>query len=211
MFLWIYSNSFPLNLLLVRSHQAEIIIVKRFTQGRNDVTRVRVEPRSFDRGRRKNDAFTHSATLPTIFSVLPSSVSILAKFNLSFSPSSVTILAKWQHWSKRKILSNLNCNILKTARRRKFEFSEMLFRLSPRPQHYGQQWKTWHECPFKIWANYRKETRAFDVILRWLAYWKCIAVYKLNRSIIRAKFYCLYFGILNCVYTRREAKIGKLR
>ena len=65
MFLWISSNSCPLNLLLVRSHQAEIIIVKRLTQGRNNVTRVRVEPRSFDQGRRKKDAFTHSATLPT--------------------------------------------------------------------------------------------------------------------------------------------------
>ena len=67
MFLWISSNSCPLNLLLVRSHQAEIIIVKRLIQGRNNVTRVRVEPRSFDQGRRKNDAFTHSATLPTTF------------------------------------------------------------------------------------------------------------------------------------------------
>ena len=66
MFLWISSNSCPLNLLLVRSHQAEIIIVKRLIQGRNNVTRVRVEPRPFDQGRRKNDAFTHSATLPTI-------------------------------------------------------------------------------------------------------------------------------------------------
>ena len=67
MFLWISSNSGPLNLLLVRSHQAEIIIVKRLIQGRNSVTRVRVEPRSFDQGRRKNDAFTYSATLPTKF------------------------------------------------------------------------------------------------------------------------------------------------
>ena len=64
-FLWISSNSCPLNLLLVQSHQAEIIIVKRLIQGRNNVTRVRVEPRSCDQGRRKNDAFTHSATLPT--------------------------------------------------------------------------------------------------------------------------------------------------
>ena len=64
MFLWISSNSCPLNLLLVRSHQAEIIIVKRLIQGRNSVTRVRVEPGSFDQGRRKNDAFTYSATLP---------------------------------------------------------------------------------------------------------------------------------------------------
>ena len=54
MFLWISSNSCQLNLLLVRSHQAEIIIVKRLIQGRNSVTRVRVEPRSFDQGRRKN-------------------------------------------------------------------------------------------------------------------------------------------------------------
>ena len=65
MFLWIFSNSCPPNLLLARSHQAEIIIVKRLVQGRNNVTRVRVEPRPFDQGRRENDAFTHSATLPT--------------------------------------------------------------------------------------------------------------------------------------------------
>ena len=65
MFLWISSNSCPLNLLLVQSHQAEIIIVKCLIQGRNNVTRVRVEPRPFDQGGRKNDAFTHSATLPT--------------------------------------------------------------------------------------------------------------------------------------------------
>ena len=65
MFLLISSNSCPLNLLLVRSHQAEIIIVNGLIQGRNNVTRVRVEPRSFNQGRRKNDAFTHSAKLPT--------------------------------------------------------------------------------------------------------------------------------------------------
>ena len=63
MLLWISSNSCPLNLLVVRSHQVEIIIVKRLIQRRNNVTRVRVEPRSFDQGRRKNDAFIHSATL----------------------------------------------------------------------------------------------------------------------------------------------------
>ena len=56
MFLWIYSNSCQLNLLLVRSHQAEIIIAKRLAQGRNSVTRVRVGPKSGDRGRRKNDS-----------------------------------------------------------------------------------------------------------------------------------------------------------
>ena len=55
MFLWISSSSCPLNLLLVRSHQAEIIIVKRLTQGCNNLTRVRVEPRSFDQGHRKNE------------------------------------------------------------------------------------------------------------------------------------------------------------
>ena len=64
MFLRISSSSRPLNLLLVRSHQAaEIIIVKRLIQGHNNVTRVRVEHRSFNQGRRKNDAFTDSATL----------------------------------------------------------------------------------------------------------------------------------------------------
>ena len=40
MFPWISSNSCPLNLLLVRSHQAEIIIVKRQIQGRNNVIRL---------------------------------------------------------------------------------------------------------------------------------------------------------------------------
>ena len=65
MFLWISSNSFPLNSLLVRSHQAQIIIEKRLIQGHNNVTRVWVEPRSFDQGRRKNNAFTLSATLPS--------------------------------------------------------------------------------------------------------------------------------------------------
>ena len=63
MFLWISSNSCPLNLLLVRIHQAEIIIVKRLIQGRYNVTTVRVEPKSRDQGRHKNNAFTHSATL----------------------------------------------------------------------------------------------------------------------------------------------------
>ena len=66
MLLWISSNSCPLNLLLVRSHQAEINIVKRLIQRRNNVTRVRVEPTSCDQGRGKNDALTHSAKMPTM-------------------------------------------------------------------------------------------------------------------------------------------------
>ena len=52
LFLWISSNSFPINLLLLQSHQAEIIIVKRLIQERNNVTRVRVEPRSCTQGSR---------------------------------------------------------------------------------------------------------------------------------------------------------------
>ena len=35
-------------------------------QRRNNVTRVRVEPESSNQGRRKNDALTLSATLPTL-------------------------------------------------------------------------------------------------------------------------------------------------
>ena len=58
MFLWISLNSCPVNLLLVRSHRAEKIIVKRFIQGCNNVTRVRVEPRSCNQSYPKNDAFT---------------------------------------------------------------------------------------------------------------------------------------------------------
>ena len=42
------------NFLLVQSYQPEIIIVKRLVQGRNNVTRVWVEPKSCDQGRRKN-------------------------------------------------------------------------------------------------------------------------------------------------------------
>ena len=42
MFLWISSNSCPLNLLLIRNHQATIIIVKRLIQERDNVTRVGV-------------------------------------------------------------------------------------------------------------------------------------------------------------------------
>ena len=64
MFLWIFSNSCSLNLLLVRSHQTAIIIVNRLIQGRNNVTRVRIKPKPFDQGRLKNDALAHSATLP---------------------------------------------------------------------------------------------------------------------------------------------------
>ena len=73
MFLWISSNSSPLNLLLVQYHPAEIIIVKRFTQGRNSVTRMRVGPRLFDQGIVKTTPLPSlsryqlilSATLPT--------------------------------------------------------------------------------------------------------------------------------------------------
>ena len=96
MFRWISSNSCPLNLLLVRSYQAEIIIVKRLIQGRNNVTRVRVEPRSFDQSRRKNDAFTHSATLPT--KVLKTKVLRSAK-NVVFSYSAFWSAGQWGGYS----------------------------------------------------------------------------------------------------------------
>ena len=46
--------------MFVRSHQAEIIIIKRLIQERNNVTRVRVEPRSCDQGRR------NKAPLPSL-------------------------------------------------------------------------------------------------------------------------------------------------
>ena len=47
---------------------AEIIIVKRLIQRHNNVTRVWVEPRSYDQSRRKNDGFIIiSASLSTSF------------------------------------------------------------------------------------------------------------------------------------------------
>ena len=71
MFLWISLNSCRLNLLLVQSHQVEITIVKRLIQTRNNVTRVRVEPRSCDQGRLKIDAFTHSITCISVLAWNP--------------------------------------------------------------------------------------------------------------------------------------------
>ena len=58
MFLEISWHSSPLNLLVFRGRQAEIIFVKRLIQERNNVTRVRVEPKACDPGRRKNDAYS---------------------------------------------------------------------------------------------------------------------------------------------------------
>ena len=96
MFLWISSNSCPLNLLLVRSHQAEIIIVKHLIQGSNYVTRVRVEPRSCDRGGRKNDAFTLSASTRPNFQRLMKE----ASFPATSVPSSYscTIVNRGRHY-----------------------------------------------------------------------------------------------------------------
>ena len=52
---WIF---YPLNLLLVRNHQAEIIIEKRLDQGRlSQCDQCEVRQRSCDQGRRKNDTF----------------------------------------------------------------------------------------------------------------------------------------------------------
>ena len=76
---WIYSSSFSLNFLLVRSQREEIIIVKRFIQVRSNVTGMRIEPKSCHHGRRKNDTFTHSATLPTILAVLRPKQYVLLK------------------------------------------------------------------------------------------------------------------------------------
>ena len=70
MFLWVSSNSCPLNLLLFWRHLPEIIIVKRLIQGRNNVTRVPVEPRLYDSGGRKNDVFALSVTLLTYCQVI---------------------------------------------------------------------------------------------------------------------------------------------
>ena len=53
MFFRVSSKSCLLNLLLVRSHQAQLIVVKRLIQGRNNVTRMGIEPTSCDHGRRK--------------------------------------------------------------------------------------------------------------------------------------------------------------
>ena len=66
MFLWISLNSCPRNLLLVRSHQAEMIIVKSLIQGCNNLTKVQVEPSLCDHDSPRNDAFTLLATLPTL-------------------------------------------------------------------------------------------------------------------------------------------------
>ena len=56
-FYWYVTYSWA-NFLLVRSHQTEIIIVKRLIQGRDNVTRVGIESRLYDHRRRKNITFT---------------------------------------------------------------------------------------------------------------------------------------------------------
>ena len=48
-----------MNLLHVQSHKSKIIIVKRLIQGRNKVTRVRIESRSCNQGRRKSTPFQY--------------------------------------------------------------------------------------------------------------------------------------------------------
>ena len=57
MFLWISSNSCSRKFAACSKPPSkdEIIIVKRLIQGRNNATRVQVEPRLFDQGRYKND------------------------------------------------------------------------------------------------------------------------------------------------------------
>ena len=53
--------------MLDRSHQAEIIIVKRLIQARNNVTKVRVEPRSCDQVLRANEAVVKLSNLFVLF------------------------------------------------------------------------------------------------------------------------------------------------
>ena len=65
MLVWIASKTRPLNLRLARSHQTEIIIVKRLIQRRNNVTSVLVEPNSCNHVGRKNNTFALSAALLT--------------------------------------------------------------------------------------------------------------------------------------------------
>ena len=57
---WLFKN-----LLLFRDHQLEETLVKRLSQGRNNVTEWRVEPVIEVTGRHKNGALNHSTTLPT--------------------------------------------------------------------------------------------------------------------------------------------------
>ena len=57
MFWWIFSNSCPMNLLLVGSHQAKRIIAKRFIQRRNNVNREQVKSRSYDQSHCKHKSF----------------------------------------------------------------------------------------------------------------------------------------------------------
>ena len=93
MFLWISSNSCPLNLLLVRSHLAEIIIVKRLIQGHNSVTSVRVEPRSFDQSRHKKSYRGQPYMLSNVyqFTILNKTPQTLVLLNLK----ALTVTRKW--------------------------------------------------------------------------------------------------------------------
>ena len=77
-----------LDLLLVRIHQAEIIVVKHLIQGRNNEAWWELNLQPCNRGRRKNDAPkspNHSAMLPTSQSPfirsIPLFVEVFAQYN----------------------------------------------------------------------------------------------------------------------------------
>ena len=74
-FLVISLNSCPLNELLVWSHRAEIIIVKRLFQRRNNVTRVRSDDDAI-RVVIKTTPLAFSATLPTFLRRIGSNIKI---------------------------------------------------------------------------------------------------------------------------------------
>ena len=113
---WISSNYCPLNLLLVRSHRAEIMIAMRLIQRPSNVTRVRVEPRLFNQGCRKNNAFTHSAMPPLsipsccYFASSITSHCKIRKFeSMSNTSSSIKRGTRNLQWGRGLFVGNLLC------------------------------------------------------------------------------------------------------
>ena len=123
-FLWIFPNSRQPNLLLVQSHQVKTIMEKRLIQRHNKIARVRVESKSCDQSRRKNDVFALLATLSTCSALLTllspvkfsSAVSELRIWLLSplwMSSNQVLSDEAWQSWlyiNKNRNRPRFNCN-----------------------------------------------------------------------------------------------------
>ena len=100
-----FTFDFPLNLLLVQSHQAKIITLQHLIQGRNNVARVRVEPRSSNQGcKTMSLSFRPRCRLFSEVFLLMRYANFLLSFNFLFSSDATRLhcCCSWlDQWKKR--------------------------------------------------------------------------------------------------------------